>query len=192
MTTRPRCGRCSTAPRCSRASPSTSRCAGPCSPPLVAAGAADAAEIDAERAREDTATGRERAARARAARPTPEAKEEAWAAAVEGSGLPNAVVDAVAPGFNRPGTPADLLRPFVDRYHALLDTVEERGSHAMVEAIVFGFYPRPIADREPCATAPRPGSTPNPDAPAALRRLVVENRDPVVRALAAQERDARD
>jgi len=25
-----------------------------------------------------------------------------------------------------------------------------------------------------------------------LRRLVVENRDPVVRALAAQERDARD
>ena len=33
-------------------------------------GAADDAEIDAERAREDTATGRERAARARAARPT--------------------------------------------------------------------------------------------------------------------------
>ena len=85
---------------------------------LVAAGAADAAEIDAERAREDTATGRERAARARAARPTAEAKEEAWAAAVEGSGLPNAVVDAVAHGFTRPGTPADLLRPFVERYHA--------------------------------------------------------------------------
>ena len=30
----------------------------------------------------------------------------------------------------------------------------------------------------------------HPDAPAALRRLVVENRDPVARALAAQARDA--
>ena len=45
---------------------------------LAAAGDADAVEIDAERAREDTATGRERAARARAARPTVQAKQEAW------------------------------------------------------------------------------------------------------------------
>jgi aminopeptidase N len=157
---------------------------------LVAAGAADAAEIDAERAREDTATGRERAARARAARPTAEAKEEAWTAAVEGN-LPNAVVDAVALGFTRPGTPAELLRPFVERYHALLDTVEERGSHAMVEAIVSGFYPRPLADRG-LLERTQAWLDATPHAHAALRRLVVENRDPVARALAAQERDARD
>ena len=158
---------------------------------LVAAGAAGDSEIDAERAREDTATGRERAARARAARPTPEAKEQAWAAAVEGNGLPNAVVEATALGFTRPGTPADLLRPFVDRYHALLDTLESRGSHAMIEAIVYGFYPRPIADRDLCDRT-QAWLDGHPHAPAALRRLVVENRDPVVRALAAQERDARD
>ena len=158
---------------------------------LVAAGAADADEIDAERAREDTATGRERAARARAALPTSEAKEHAWAAAVEGSGLPNAIVDAVALGFTRPGTSPDLLRPFVERYHELLDTVERRGSHAMVESVVQGFYPRPLAD---AALRDRTQAwlDANPHAPAALRRLVVENRDPVVRALAAQERDARD
>ena len=157
---------------------------------LVAAGAADAAEIDAERAREDTATGRERAARARAARPTAEAKEQAWAEAVEGSGLPNAVVDATALGFNRPGTSPDLLRPFVERYHDLLGSIEGRGSHAVIESIVQGFYPRPIAD---AALRDRTQAwlDANPDAPAALRRLVVENRDPVVRALAAQERDAR-
>ena len=157
---------------------------------LVAAGAADAGDIDAERAREDTATGRERAARARASRPTAEAKEEAWAAAVEGS-LPNAVVDAVAQGFTRPGTPAELLRPFVERYHALLDTVEQRESHAMVEAIVGGFYPRPLADRG-LLERTQAWLDASPHAHAALRRLVLENRDPVVRALAAQERDARD
>ena len=157
---------------------------------LVAAGAADADEISAERAREDTATGRERAARALAARPTPEAKEEAWAAAVEGSGLPNAIVEAVALGFTRPGTSPELLRPFVERYHALLDTIGERGSHAMVEAVVYGFYPRPIADAS-LRDRTQAWLDANPQAPAALRRLVVENRDPVVRALAAQERDAR-
>jgi aminopeptidase N len=157
---------------------------------IVAAGGADASEIDAERAREDTATGRERAARARAARPLSEAKEEAWAAAVDGA-LPNAVVDAVALGFTRPGTPADLLRPFVERYHALLDSIEDRGSHAMVEAIVLGFYPRPLADAS-LRDRTQAWLDANPHAPAALRRLVIENRDPVVRALAAQERDARD
>ncbi|WP_345206380.1 aminopeptidase N [Fodinibacter luteus] len=158
---------------------------------LAAAGAADADEIDAERAREDTATGRERAARARAARPIPEAKEEAWAAAVEGTGLPNAVVDALAAGFARPGTPAELLRPFVERYHAMLDSVEGRGSHAIVESVVMGFYPRPLADRA-LHDATQAWLDARADAPPALRRLVVENRDPVARALAAQERDARD
>ncbi len=158
---------------------------------LVAAGTADSAEIDAELAREDTATARERAAKARAARPTPEAKEQAWAEAVEGGGLPTAVVEATALGFTRPGTSPDLLRPFVERYHALLDTVHERGSHALVESIVYGFYPRALAD---AALRDRTQAwlDANPHAPAALRRLVVENRDPVVRALAAQERDARD
>jgi aminopeptidase N len=158
---------------------------------LVAAGAADEAEIDAERAREDTATGRERAARARAARPTPDAKEQAWTTAVDGGGLPNAIVDATALGFNRPGTSPDLLRPFVERYHTLLDTIGDRGSHALVESIVFGFYPRPIADAS-LRDRTQAWLDANPQAPAALRRLVVENRDPVVRALAAQERDARD
>ena len=61
----------------------------------------------------------------------------------------------------------------------------------MIETIVFGFYPRPIADRDLCDRT-QAWLDAHPDAPAALRRLVMENRDPVVRALAAQERDARD
>ena len=110
---------------------------------------------------------------------------------MEGSELPNATVDAVALGFARPGTPAHLLRPYVDRYHAMLDTVEDKGSHASVESIVVGFYPRPLADRQ-LHDASQAWLDSHPDAPAALRRLVVENRDPVARAIAAQERDARD
>ena len=73
----------------------------------------------------------------------------------------------------------------------MLDTVEAKGSHALVEALVLGFYPRPLADAA-LLEATQTWLDARPDAPAALRRLVAENRDPVVRALAAQERDARD
>ncbi len=157
---------------------------------LAAAGAADVDEIDAERAREDTATGRERAARARAARPTAEAKAEAWHAAVESDTLPNAVVEAMAAGFTRAGTPPELLRPYVARYHEALVPISRERSHALVEAIVLGFYPRSLADAA-LVEATQAWLDANTDAPAALRRLVQENRDPVVRGLAAQERDAR-
>src|SRR5690606_28988564 len=49
---------------------------------LATAGDADQDEIDAELTRDNTATGREKAARALAARPTAEAKAAAWQAAV--------------------------------------------------------------------------------------------------------------
>ncbi|HMM93871.1 aminopeptidase N [Phycicoccus sp.] len=158
---------------------------------LAAAGDSSDEEVAAERAREDTATARERAARTLAAVPTAQAKERAWRTSVEESGLPNAVVDATGLGFSRAGTPAELLRPYVARYHTMLDTVEAKGSHALVEALVLGFYPRPLADAA-LLEATQSWLDERADAPAALRRLVAENRDPVVRALAAQERDARD
>ena len=66
----------------------------------------------------------------RAARPR--GQGQAWAAAVEESGLPNAVVEAVARASpaRAPRPPARALRR---EYHAMLDAVERRGSHAMVE-----------------------------------------------------------
>ncbi len=101
------------------------------------------------------------------------------------------MVDAIALGFTRPGTPAELLEPFIDRYHESLGTVEAKGSHALVESIVEGFYPRPAASAA-LHDATQAWLDDNPDAHAALRRLVTENRDPVARALSAQERDSRD
>ena len=157
---------------------------------LVAAGAAGDAEVDAELARDVTATGQERAARARAAAPTPEAKAHAWRVAVEEDGLSNSIVEAYGLGFGRSGDTA-ALEPYVERWHAVLDTVESKGSHALVEAIVEGFYPRALASAELRDASDR-WLQEHPDAPAALRRLVVEQRDPVARAVAAQERDALD
>ena len=83
------------------------------------------------------------------------------------------------------------MRPYVARYHEMLDTVQDKGSHAIIEALVTGFYPRPLADAE-LADATRAWLDSHPQAPDALRRLVTENRDALIRALVAQERDARD
>jgi aminopeptidase N len=157
---------------------------------LAASGAADQSAIDAEAARDATATGRERAARAGAAIPTAAAKEAAWQTAVEGSDQPNAIVEEIGIGFGRGGDTA-ALAPFVARYHAMLDTVQDKGSHAIVEAIVNGFYPRALANEELLDASNRWIET-HPDAPPALVRLVAENRDAVARAVAAQQRDAQD
>ncbi len=155
---------------------------------LAAGGWFARAEIDAEQERDNTSTGRERAARALASRPTEEAKQEAWRAAVETDGLPNQMVEAIGQGFNRVHD-VTLLQPFLDRYHDALSDVWASRTHAIAEGIVEGFYPIRLADSAllECTQA---WLTEHPDAPAGLRRLVSENRDRVQRALAAQARDA--
>ena len=175
-----------------RARRSTSRCAGRCSrrssPPAPRTWTRSSPSGRARTPR----PGRERAARARAARPTAEAKEEAWAVGRRGHGLPNAVVDAVAHGLHPPGHAA---RAAATRSSSATTRCSTRsrsaGSHAIVESIVHGFYPRPLVDRT-LLEATQSWLDATPTRHAALRRLVVENRDPIARALAAQERDARD
>jgi aminopeptidase N len=155
---------------------------------LAASGDAGAEDIKAELQRDNTATGRERAEEARAAFPTAEAKATAWHRAVEEDGLPNSVLEAVAAGFGNVHDTA-LLEPYVARYHEMLDTVQAKTSHAIIEILVRSFYPTALADAR-LHDATQAWLDAHPEAPAALRRLVVENRDPIARALRAQERDA--
>jgi len=153
---------------------------------LATAGAATEDEIEAERQQDNTATGRERAARALATIPTAEAKARAWHQVIEQDGLPNQTVDAVAQGFVRVHDTA-LLAPYVDRYHAMLTTLWAGRTHAIAESVVAGFYPMALANRE-LLDASQAWLDANPEATAALRRVVSENRDGVARALAAQDR----
>jgi aminopeptidase N len=156
---------------------------------LTTAGAAAESEIEGERQRDNTATGRERAARALATIPTAEAKASAWHKVIEQEGLPNQTVDAVAQGFVRVHDTA-LLTPYIEKYHAMLSTVWASRTHAIAESVVEGFYPVTLANRE-LVDASQSWLDANPGATAALRRVVSENRDGVTRALAAQQQDAR-
>ena len=156
---------------------------------LVAAGRATEAEIDRELDADDTAAGRRQAAAARAARPDPAAKAEAWAAAVDGDELPNAIQTAVIGGFSHI-TQLDLLRPYVDLYFDSLVRVWEERTNETAQNVVIGLFPTLLA--EP-ATVERADAwlRAHRDAAPAMRRLVGEARDGVARALRAQEASAR-
>ena len=156
---------------------------------LVLLGAADSAEVDAALEQDDTATGRQAAARARAATPTVAGKEAAFASVVDRTNVPNAIIRSTAAGFVHVTDPA-VLEPFAARYVDALVPIWNTRSYHIAEELIEGLYPAPLASAA-LRDAVRGWLDANPDAPAALRRMVVEQLAGTERALAAQEVDAR-
>ena len=154
---------------------------------LCAAGRADAAEIDAELTRDDTATGRRQAAVARASRPTPEAKAQAWADIVENTELPNAIIEATIGGFLEPDQ-VELLTPYRDRYFATLPGVWESRTMEIAQSITMGLYPMFLVDDDTLAATD--AFLEQDGLNSACRRLVGEARDGIVRAMKARAADA--
>ncbi|MFF5992838.1 aminopeptidase N [Prauserella flavalba] len=152
---------------------------------LVAHGKAGDAEIDAEQARDDTATGRRHAERSRALRPNAEAKAKAWERAVYDDELPNAVNEAIISGFSHPAQ-KHLLGDYVARYFDAIDEVWARRSSERAQPTVVGLYPSWAVNRESVAAA---DAWLEGEHSPALRRLVSEGRAGIVRALAAREFD---
>jgi aminopeptidase N len=153
---------------------------------LVARGVASESEIDAELDRDDTAAGQRHAAGALAARPTAQAKEEAWSSVVTDDGLPNAMQASIIGGFVQLEQ-AEILEPFVDRYFEAVPRVWEERTNEIAQGIVNGLYPSWRISPDTVERTDRFLEDQNP-APA-LRRLLNEARDGVLRALRAQECD---
>ncbi|CAM5519249.1 aminopeptidase N [Streptomyces coeruleorubidus] len=154
---------------------------------LAAVGRFDETEIAGEYDRDRTAAGERHAATARAARPTPEAKAEAWASVVDSDKLPNAVQEAVIGGFVQTDQ-RDLLAPYADRYFEVVKDIWESRSHEMAQQIAVGLYPTVQVSRETLDRTDAWLASAEPNA--ALRRLVSESRAGVERALRAQAADA--
>jgi aminopeptidase N len=153
---------------------------------LAAAGAAGDDLIAAEEARDKTDRGARHAAAARAARPSSEAKEEAWETIVEKHGLPLALVDEVMAGFQQ-FRQEDLLEPYRSLFFEALPGVWE--AKDLPDALAFArrMYPHLIVGQETIDRTDRHlegGSVPAP-----IRRLLLESRDGVARALRARAAD---
>jgi aminopeptidase N len=154
---------------------------------LVSQGAAGAAEIDAEEERDATAAGQRHAATARALQPSAEAKAEAWRRATEDDSLPNAVNTAIIRGFSHPSQ-TEALRPYAERYFAVIDEVWARRSSEIAQNVVIGLFPHAIV--EPSTLDAADAWLAGTAKPPALHRLVLEGRDTVARCLRARVRDA--
>jgi aminopeptidase N len=152
---------------------------------LATIGKAGEDVIDAELARDPTHMGRRSAAAARAARPLPEAKAEAWTAVVVDHSVPLVMKRAYWMGFHR-ADQESLLSAYVEPYFESLLTVW--GSNEIEQAvdIIGAMYPRTIVTQRVIDITNR---WLEKDLPAPIRRDLLESLDGIKRALRAREND---
>jgi aminopeptidase N len=151
---------------------------------LVSRGAAGQHEIEAELRRDATDAGERHAATCRAAIPDPAAKEAAWQRIVAGT-LPNAVFRAELDGFVDYDHP-ELMAPYQRRYFEVVGDIWRDWSSDMAQWFVANAYPMSDTPEVIEATDELIERT---SPPPALRRLLIEGRDGVERALRCQARD---
>jgi len=152
---------------------------------LVSRGASGKDEIDAELARDATDAGERHAAACRAAIPTAEAKQEAWET-LTGGELTIAMFRAMLAGFADPDQP-QLVEPYREKYFEVVGDVWRNWSSAMAQDFVSGVYSVCAISLETVEMTDAYIKAADP--PAALRRLLTEGRDDVLRALRCQARD---
>ena len=154
---------------------------------LVAGGRLGQDRIDAELERDNTANGQNAAALATAAIPTAEAKAAAWESIVVKGEFSNALQASAVAGFTRVLDPA-LLAPYTEKYFDAVPGIVANRTHALAQQIVVGLYPS--LQTTPETVDRTDGFLANlPEDSAALRRMMLENRDGVARALRAREAD---
>jgi len=154
---------------------------------MVLAGVASHTDIDIALAADNTANGAQAAARLRATIPTLNGKRAVFELLRDDASLPNALVDHSTRGYLHVND-ASVFMPLVDEYFAALETIWETRTYKIAEYFVQGLYPVVLASAELAETT-NAWLAAHPDAPSALRRLVIEGLAGVERALTNQARD---
>ncbi|WP_372983607.1 aminopeptidase N [Microbacterium sp.] len=144
---------------------------------LVTTGHADADAVAAELESDDTGSGRTAARRALASRPELDVRAAAWDAAWNDGSLSNDHLDAVIGGF-RAGGRRDLIERFDAEYFGRIGDAWATRSIELAQRLVVGLFPA-----SPTLDAVDAWLADNDTAPAALRRIVIEQRDHLARAL---------
>ncbi|PFG38076.1 aminopeptidase G [Georgenia soli] len=160
---------------------------------LAALGAATLDELDEELAHDRTADGTTQHLAAVSSFPDADVKAASWETLLTPGALSNDHVDATLTGFTQPWH-RELTAPFTDRYFDALRGIWARHSIEIASRLVRRLYPAyqdVVPGRAPQDDPVVQRSTrwleENADAPAALRRLVLEARDELLRSLRAQE-----
>ena len=154
---------------------------------LAGLGRIDQVQIAAELERDPTAAGQRHAASASASRPLAVAKAQAWTTIMDEPDLPNAILGAWIAGFASHDQ-LPLLEEYRERYFERVSGIWESRSSEMAQDIVVGLYPGIFVEQATLDRTDEYLRTSSP--PAALRRLLLEGRDGVARAMRARAKDA--
>ncbi|MEU3743946.1 MULTISPECIES: aminopeptidase N [Streptomyces] len=155
--------------------------------PLAVHGRAGEDRIGEELSRDDTATGKRHQVRLLASRPSAAVKAQAWAQVVESDTLSNALVEATIAGFVQPSQ-RELIAPYAEKYFAAIEGLWADRSIQIAMDVVKGLFPG-LQDSDGTLAAADAWLTAHESAAPALRRLVLEARDDLARALRAQACD---
>jgi aminopeptidase N len=155
---------------------------------LVTLGSAGVSEIDAMLATDNTANGQKAAALAKASVPTAEAKASVWHTAVETNDWSNSILQYSTLGFSR-GANVELLAPYVEKYFQDVLKMWNTKTFKMGQYAILNLYPISLATKELADKTRAFLDTPEIVAIPALRRMLVENLDPIDRALKVQAKD---
>ncbi|MFQ4148856.1 aminopeptidase N [Arthrobacter sp. LAPM80] len=158
---------------------------------LAARGAASQAELDAELAANTTAEYRASHCTAVAALPDAALKLARWHEGVDGETLSNELLGATIAGFTVGGR--ELLDPFIEPYFEAIERVWNKRSLEIAGRIVRGLFPL----RQDLKPGTLPAEHPvvlrtdawldqHTVAARGLRRIVLEQRDQLLRSLSAQ------
>jgi len=154
---------------------------------LVSSGRAGEPEISRELDRDRTASGEIAAATASALLPTPEGKEEAWRRITAEEAPPNWLQRALLDGFQH-HRQLELTAPYTSRFFEVLDRIWATRDSEPAQEFVEAAYPLNHVSQE-TVDASEAWLT-DTGRPWAMRRLVAEGKDGVVRAMAGRARDA--
>jgi aminopeptidase N len=154
---------------------------------LAHAGAIDDVTVAAELARDDTDLGQRQALTARAIRPDAAAKEQAWQRLMTDPDLSHTLGRQIWGGFNQLDQEV-LLAPYTERYFAALRAVWDARPLDFTIEFAAGMFPHAALGADLLARTD--AALAEPDLPRPLRRVLLEQRDTVVRTLRTRELDA--
>ena len=154
---------------------------------LVVVGKRGEKDIEEELKKDDTVMGREHAAGAKAAMPSLEAKKKAWDQVINNVNLTNSELHSILAGISYMDH-EEVLKNFVDKYFDSVSNLWNARTHEIGQSLVTGLFPSTNINQEVVKKCDEFLDN-NKELAVGARRIIVEQRDSLARALKAQNSD---
>ncbi|MGA0082823.1 MAG: aminopeptidase N [Candidatus Nanopelagicales bacterium] len=154
---------------------------------LVVVGKRGEKEIDEELKKDDTVMGREHAAGAKAAMPSLDAKQKAWEQVINNENLTNSELHSILAGISYMDH-EEVLKNFVDKYFDSVSSLWNARTHEIGQSLVTGLFPSTNINQDVIKKCDE-FLEKNKELAVGARRIIIEQRDSLARALKAQNAD---